>query len=63
MDALAPRSQTIAHRMSRTVLEPALIVGTLMIFGTAHVFGCRYIERAYGPPSSFEVQSHMVSAD
>jgi hypothetical protein len=49
--------------MSRTVLETALIVGALMIFGTAHVFGCRYIERAYEPRSSFEVPSHMVSAD
>jgi hypothetical protein len=34
MNALAPRSQTTAHRTSGTVIDTALIVGALMIVGS-----------------------------
>ena len=63
MNAPAPRSQTTAHGMSRTVIETALIVGALMIFGAVHVIGYSYIERAYEPRSSLQVPNHMLSAN
>jgi hypothetical protein len=63
MSTLVPRSQTTARRTPRTVIETALIVGALMIFGAVHVIGCAYIERAHDPRSSLEVPSHMLAAN